>query len=463
MVSLGEAGLSRITLVAPHARVDLALPADVPLADLLPTLLGYATQGGAGAADSPDGWALSRLGGVTLDSSRTPAQLGVHDGELLYLRPRGGEDPMLVFDDVVDAVATATNDRAGRWRPKTTRTFGLGLALLALLGGAAMLLFAGPPQGLSGLIGLSCAVVLLVVAILLARAVGDSQAGVTFAVAAMVYAALGGLLVLAGDRSVAALAGPHYLLAVTAVLLAAVVAAIGVADAASLFFGTALTALAVDLAAGLGLLFDAPVAAAAAIVATLAFGALPALPMFAYRLGGLRVPAVPMDPAELKRDTETVDGAMVLQRSHRADGFLTGMIGSLAVISAACAMMTVAAGTPGIILSGVLGLLLMARARHFLGRTQRLWLLGAGIVALTACMVAVFGLAGQTLRLTALVAVTFVIAAISALFGLAKPGRTRSPVWGRTLDVFEVILVLGLVPLAIWVSGLYAWIRAIRG
>ena len=152
MASVGDAGLSRITLVAPRTRIDLALPSDVPLADLLPTLLHYA--GGEAAGDGAGaGWALSRLGGMALDSSRTPSQLEVRDGELLYLRPRGGEAPMLVFDDVVDAVATATNDRADRWRPATTRTFGLALGVIALLGGAAVLLFTGPPQGLPGLIG----------------------------------------------------------------------------------------------------------------------------------------------------------------------------------------------------------------------------------------------------------------------------------------------------------------------
>ncbi|MEU5670390.1 EsaB/YukD family protein, partial [Micromonospora sp. NPDC047753] len=43
-------GLSRITIVAPRTRMDLALPSDVPLADLLPTLLRYA---GEDMADVP--------------------------------------------------------------------------------------------------------------------------------------------------------------------------------------------------------------------------------------------------------------------------------------------------------------------------------------------------------------------------------------------------------------------------
>src|SRR5262245_23945509 len=156
VASVGDSGLSRITLVAPKTRIDLALPSDVPLADLLPTLLHYAGDDVAGTA-APEGWGLSRLGGLALDSSRTPAQLEVRDGELLYLRPHGREAPMLIFDDVVDAVATATTDRSGRWNPSATRIFGLALGALALLGGVAVLVLTGPPQTISGLIGLGMA------------------------------------------------------------------------------------------------------------------------------------------------------------------------------------------------------------------------------------------------------------------------------------------------------------------
>jgi hypothetical protein len=61
-------GLSRVTIVAPRSRVDVALPSDVPLADLLPTLLGFA---GTATEESRHGWTLSRLGSGELDSSAT--------------------------------------------------------------------------------------------------------------------------------------------------------------------------------------------------------------------------------------------------------------------------------------------------------------------------------------------------------------------------------------------------------
>ncbi|MEK8108407.1 EsaB/YukD family protein [Micromonospora sp. M12] len=74
--------------MAPRTRMDLALPSDVPMADLLPTLLRYAGEDMADEGARHGGWALSRLGGAPLDGGRTVAQLGVRDGEVLYFNPR---------------------------------------------------------------------------------------------------------------------------------------------------------------------------------------------------------------------------------------------------------------------------------------------------------------------------------------------------------------------------------------
>jgi type VII secretion integral membrane protein EccD len=323
VASVGDAGLARITLVAPRTRIDLALPTDVPLADLLPTLLHVTGNDFAGEGVAGGAWALSRLGGAALDSSRTPAQLQVYDGELLYLRPRGEEAPMLVFDDVVDAVATATGDRTGRWRPATTRLFGLGLGIIALLAGAIALPFAAPPRAVAAVIALAVALALLGVAVVLSRAVGDSRAGVAFAATAAVYGAAGGMLVMLGDRPLSQLSPAHLLITVSIVLLVTVLGAIGVADAAPLFLGIAIVSVALGVTLALTLAFGAGVPATAAIVATIAFATMPALPMLAYRSAGLPIPTVPTEAEELKRDNESVDGARVLQRTVRADGRTT--------------------------------------------------------------------------------------------------------------------------------------------
>lgn len=462
MASVSSAGLSRVTLVAPRGRVDLALPSDVPLAELLPALVRYAGDEILDPSRARDGWVLTRLGNRVLDTSRTPAQLEVRDGELLYLRPRTPDAPDLVFDDVVDAVATATQERPGRWTVATTRWFGVVFGLTALVGGALGLLFAGPPQLPAGAAGIGLAVVLLVVAVVLARAVGDSRTGVAFALLAIGYAGVGGLLVFGGDRPLDQLAAPHVLVGAALVLVFTALAAVGVADEIPVFLGAGVCALALLLGSLLALLTGTGAAGAAAALVTVVFAAVPALPMLAYRMAGLPIPSVPSDPEELKRDAETVD-ASVLPLAERGDGLLTGMLGALAVIGAVAAILNVGAGYPGIGLAGLVGVLLLARARYFLGQRQRLPLLVAGAVALGAASVGLFTSVGPTLRLVAVVGGLVVVAAISVVYALIGAGRKISPVWGRTLDIVEVVLILGLVPLAVWVTGLYGWIRTIRG
>jgi type VII secretion integral membrane protein EccD len=456
------AGLSRVTIVAGSSRVDLALPSDVPLADLLPVLLGFSGRGGD-EAGRRNGWSLSRLGGGELDSSSTPAQLAVRDGELLYLRPRGDEALVTVFDDLVDAVATGSRARGGRWTPAITRGVGLTAGVLALLAGVVALPFAGPPYRLGGLIAVILAVALLVVAVVFARALGDGRSAIAFGLVATAYAATGGLLVLAGDRSLGQLTLAHAAIGGTLAVVAATIASIAIPGAAPIFLCVGTSAGAALVATGIAAGFGIGAPAAAAVTVLVASATLPALPMLAYRMVGLPIPAVPTEREHLRQDPGTVDGARVLGLARRADAFLAAMLGALAIINAAAAVLVASSGLPGIVLCGVLGLLPLVRARWFAGRAQRLPLLLSGGVALAAGAVAVFTQADQMTRLVGVFGATIVIAAVSIAFGLAQARSQSSPVWGRLLDVVEVLLILALAPLAVWTSGLLDWIRAIRG
>lgn len=458
-------GLSRVTIVGPRSRADVALPSHVPMADLLPTLLGFATEHGEPAPDpaARHGWSIARLGGGALDTSCTPAQLEVRDGELLYLRPASDEAPVAVFDDLVDALATGTQSRGSRWTTATTRRFGLTTGVVALVGGAAAIPFAGSPSSLGGVIGLGLAEALLVVAAVFARALGDRRAALAFALVSTVYAGTGGLLILAGDQPLADLGPAHLLVAATAIILATVVAGVSVPGAAPVFLGTGIVAGAGLLTAVIAAVFDATPAAAAAITATATYATLPALPMLAYRMVGLPVPTLPSQRADLRQDTDTVDGSRVLGLSHRADAYLAAMVAALAVISAATALLVAFQGVAGLAFATVLGILPLLRARWFAGQAQRLPLAIAGVAALATVAVALFVAVDQTLRLAGIFAATIAVGAVSIAFGLTGGSRQGSPVWGRVLDLLEILFILALAPLAVWVSGLYSWIRAIRG
>lgn len=458
-------GLCRVTVIAPKTRVDLALPADVPLADLLPVLLRYAGEDLADEGTLGGGWVLARLGGATLDSTRTPDQLEIRDGEQLYFTPRNSTAPDMVFDDVVDAVATANRERGGRWKPANTRRFGLAAASGALLLGVLLAALTGPPQLPGGLAALGVAAALLVAGAVLSRALSDSTAGAVLAVLALCYAVTGGTIVLGGHRPLSGLAAPHLLAGGAVLVLFAVLAALAVADHLHLFVGATICGLALVIGAGSAVAFGLGAAGGGAVAGCLALATTPALPSLAFRLGRLPIPSLPTSTDDVRGDRTQVDGAAVLARSQAADRYLTGLLGAIAVIGFGTEVALAAGGTgwPRLALLAVLALVLLTRARGFNGHAQRVPLMVSGLLGLGLAAVVLFAATPTLVRLGAVLPALLLIAVVALVYGLAMAGRRVSPVLSRTLDIVEVLLIVAVVPLAMWVAGLFAWIRAIKG
>jgi type VII secretion integral membrane protein EccD len=456
--------VSRITVVAPTTRVDLALPADVPLAALLPTLLNYAGERLADDGSADGGWVITRLGGKALDTSRTAGQLEIRDGELLYFTPRGTGADEMVFDDVIDAVATATQQRKGRWQPDTTRRFSVRVATLALLGGALAMLFAGPPLSVAGAACLVVALGLVITGAVLSRAFGQGRSSLLLALVAVVYAGVGGLLVLGGGRTLGQLTAVHVVVAATAVVVYAALAMVAVGHSTGVFLGASGAGFALGVGAATCLTFGVRPAAAAAVVSAVVFALIPALPMLAYRLARLPIPSVPTGPDDLKADVEDVDGLRILALSERADEYLTGLLGTVAFVLLSGELVLALDGqVPALLLGLLLAVLLLLRARPFSGRWQRLPLLLAGTAGLGLSALALLLVSSPVLRLTLIPGCLVVIAVVALSYGLGLAGQRVSPVWVRLLDIVEMLLIAGLVPMAAWVCGAYEWIRAIKG
>ncbi|WP_112623837.1 type VII secretion integral membrane protein EccD, partial [Micromonospora saelicesensis] len=307
------------------------------------------------------------------------------------------------------------------------------------------------------------AVALLVGAAVLSRAAGDSGIGAVLALVGLVHAATGGLLLLAGDRSLTDLASPHVLLAATAAVVAGAVAVLAVGDRYPLFFAAIGVAAATGLGAVLCLVLGLDAAASAAVVAAVAFGVVPALPMMAYRLARLPVPSIPTGPEDLKTDSESVDGRQVLQQSERADQFLTGLLWTVSLLVLGAQLVLALDGRlPAVLLCLVLALLALLRARPLLGRAQRTPVLLAGTVGLGLAAATTFAGGSLAVRLGLILGGLVLAAVISLIYGLTVAGKRISPVWGRLLDIAEILLIISLVPLAFWVCGLYGWIVNLR-
>jgi hypothetical protein len=76
-----------VTLIAPRQRIDLQVPAEIIISDLLPALLEICDMADdAFPLSSTTTWELSHAG-MTLLASSTLRDVGVQDGAILSLQP----------------------------------------------------------------------------------------------------------------------------------------------------------------------------------------------------------------------------------------------------------------------------------------------------------------------------------------------------------------------------------------
>lgn len=459
MTSVLNDAMSRVTIVAPTVRVDLALPVEVPLVHLLPTLLRYAGTDATKESTAHGGWSLARLGQAPFNPERSLSQLQVRDGELLYLQQRDEAAPEAVFDDVVDAIATS-QQRAGAWQPESGRLFGLVAGVLTLAGGLAALVLSGAPLRVPGIGALGCSLILILAAIAAAQT-RSTRVSLVLALFAVVYAGAGGLIVLAGTNEITQLGVAHVLVAGTSATVAAAIAGVAVRRHGPVMLALGAGSAALAVGAELSLLTGLSPAASAAIVAVLALAVLPSLPMLAFRIARLPMPSVPTGPRDVRDDDDSIDTSVALRRSDRAATLLAAMIGGFAVVEAGAAfVMGIDGSLPGLLLAGVLTTLLWSRARVFHLHWQRLPLLGAGLVGLAGVLIGANLTLSGNARVATMAAVIGAVASASFVAASNQSQRRGSPVWGRVVDLAEMGLTLAVVPLTAWLCQLFAWMQS---
>ncbi|MCC3763841.1 type VII secretion integral membrane protein EccD [Glycomyces sp. TRM65418] len=469
-MSTKSATLSRVTIVSPRTRIDLALPSDVPLSDLLPTILHQAGEYYIDEAGDNGGWILARLGEEAIDTGHSCSQLGINDGEMLYLNPADAAKPEIVFDDVIDAVATATEQRGNRWDHVATKRFSIGVGTAALAVGAVALLLTAHLA--SAIVSLGVAGLLVGASALLSRAVGDSRAATYFGITAVLYAGVGGLLIAAdADTPLFDLAGPHVLIAASAILLFSVLSMVAVGDMASapVFIVTILGAVVLGISTALMMIIpNGTAATAAGIAAPLALAVLPAAPRLSLSMAMVPTPTLPTTTDELKEgDTEAIDGKRILKLSEHAGNYLEALYSFTAVVGlvATIALAFSDKLPEGLILATVLSLVMLSRARSIEDRPARIVMLTGGMGGLTATLAAIFVASeGNILvRLTVILGALTLVTLIAMIYGLAVAGKKIAPTWGRSLDIIEALLIVSILPLVGWVCNLYAIALSLRG
>ena len=193
-------GLRRLSVYADSIRVDLALPAAVPIGSLIPPIVDIL----AGRTRYPAGpvaiqHQLSLPGNIALDPSKTLAQVGIRDGSTLILTGSSTELSAPRFDDAAEAVSVLLAATVRPWTRRAARLIG-ALVASCLAGVTAAVLirtmFDTNDPRRTGSAGVAATVgfLTLLAAVIACRVFRDRPAGLTLGLLATGFAAIAGLL-----------------------------------------------------------------------------------------------------------------------------------------------------------------------------------------------------------------------------------------------------------------------------
>ena len=488
MSTTAGTGFCRVTVAAPDARIDVALPEDVPLVDIYPEILKLSGQTQPDGA--PTGYHLVRRDGSVLDAGRSLAEQRVLDGDLLLLRPFSESLPSAVYDDVADAIASAVRKNHRRWSDGLMRVAGLSAGVLLLAMMAFALWFSNPldrdMHRLPGVIAGGTGVVLLALAGVRARVYDDRASSIALGLASLPHLLLAGSGIFPTEEG----EGPgrlHFLVGCVAVLVASVLLVALLPQGDSPFVAAAFLSAIGTLATFAAVLTDAPPSEVAAVTALVSVAVVAFLPGWSARFArlpiGYRSPDQIMQGRDYENsrpapEEESVDFQRIANQARRGHEMLLGLVAGCSALALGSAGVVLGFSDNGWaqLLALAVGITMMLRARLFDYTSQVACLLTSGILIIVAL---ILGLAldppveamrallleGNAAPLdirTAWFSGSIALgAALLVAVGLIVPRTGVSPFWGRMLDLFDSFVLLTLVPLCLAVLDVYTTVRGL--
>lgn len=466
--------LARVTILAKHTQVDMAIPVDVPVALVIPSVVDMVSQhsrtndfDNSGERFQPAEWVVARIGQPPFSNSLSLGEQGVRDGDLLMLESADHVAPSPLFDDIMYSVAVSDTEHFRSWSPQVARITGAIIAVLTMLAGCTGLLAApdAMPGWITGSIAAVLTILLVVAGTVMSRMYGDTASALILGGCALPSAFTAGMLIVPDHYGWANLLLGSVLLGATAVL-AWRVSGVGL----TLFIGATTLAVFAVPASLVGLLTDQPVKAIGAVGGAIALVALSFGPRISMLLSKLPLPPVPspgtpVDPTEDDPDDHrslpTVDALRA--KSERARMYLTGLVAATTIVTVTGAL----AGTdpasgspywPGIALALVCAAVLMFRSRTYVGAELAVTLISGGAAILLLMMVGAAMVVEQPLAIFGS-AIVMLIAAL--VLGTIVPNQSATPPMRRAAELLEYAFVAAVVPLVFWVAELYSLVRAL--
>ncbi|MCL2455719.1 MAG: EsaB/YukD family protein [Micrococcales bacterium] len=434
----------RVTVSGLGRNLGVHVPAQVPVVALTPFIVRQ--LGGLGPTAVGAGYQLQRLGHQTLDPDQSLAAQGVDDGERLNLVRGAIATRAHLYDDMVEAVITATGRRAA-WTPQDHARTALGVALTLLALGATVLVTIPRASMLTATIALGGAVALVATGTVLVRA-RQPEAGHGLGLAAAVYGGVGAYLLTPGDSLWAwplAAAGLGMIVAGGTAL-----ATTGSAPRVHLvpiITGTTLglTAAAAALLADGGPPPVAPYALLVAVLGTLS-NALPWMVLASTRLTAL----APQSETDILGDAPKVDENDVDRRTSQSHTLLLALRLALGLTVLTATPMVASTGVAGALLCVLVFTGMMFESRQVYARVEVGTLMGTGTLglALTGTTIAITESIDHTWLLGGLLTATVILVGLAML---TERARIRL---SRLHDAAEITCLAALLPLGIITAGL---------
>ncbi|WP_235676948.1 type VII secretion integral membrane protein EccD [Mycolicibacterium porcinum] len=475
-----EPELSRLTLVVGELNIDVGLPAHVSIAQYIPDVIDIANeqitnQDAIVEFDAADGrWTLAPLGGAPIEPHLSLGEAGVHDGDLLMICAVGQPVSPLLFDDVDDTHAAAAGTVRSWLADKANALAGFGVTAAAAVTLACVVArWSAQPAVPAAVLALGVTGMVLACLVAHRPAAAAAPAWITAVSTPLVFA--GSLYLVPGGSGATSLPMAFALTAFGALLVllvsgsgSAVYTAIITACA---FGGVSSTAM---------LLWQAPIRAVGALLATVAVIVVYLAPRVTIGLSKLPIPRVPTAGEPLD-DIETQGGPTVegvnaigkqiipteedlISRVRRANQHLTGILvaAALAALVGCYLAVDVSDGFywQGTVFAVMVATVLCLRGRGHHDLVQSATLIGSGLtIAVAVVLKTALNVEGWQARA---VVVLLALMVLILACGLVAPLREFSPVARRQVEILEYIAVGSLFPLCFWIVRVYAFFREMR-
>ncbi len=461
----------RVAILADSRLTELALPAELPLREILPAVKRLAAPAATNGdtEDTLDALAASHLslapiGGAPFSLDASLDTVGVVDGDLLALQPVpvGPAAPGIV-EDIADAAMIFSTSRLRPWGTAHVQRAAVVAAIaVVFLATGLGVTYRVATGALSGLVAVAAIAAVIAVAGLLITA-RSPRTGMALSIAAL--PPIGAALVLAVPGTF----GPAQLMlaaaGVTAWSLIALMVPSPERERVVGFFSTAATVAAgVLLAAGAELLWHFPILTigcgliVAVLLVTVEAAQLSAL-WARFPLPVIPAPGDPTPSAPSLRVLEDLPRRVRIGDAHQ-NGFIAAAVLLSVLGSVAIALRPESLGGLGWYVVGATAATSVLRARVWDSAACKAWLLAqpylvAGVLLVVYTAAGRYAAAlGATLVLAAL-ALAWVVVALNPR--IASPESYSLPL-RRLLGFAAAGLDASLIPVMAYLVGLFAWV-----